>query len=145
MKGKSAAPGLLRRLASIAYDSLLLWGVLFLVSLPLPLIPAEVRQLWWVHLSIQVYLLAVCFLFFGGFWVHGGQTLGMRAWRLRVACPDGSPVTWRSALIRFFAAILSWAALGLGFLWILLDKQQLAWHDRLSNSRLVLIPKPSPS
>jgi uncharacterized RDD family membrane protein YckC len=44
-------------------------------------------------------------------------------------------------LLRFFAAILSWSAGGLGFLWILVDRDRMAWHDRLSKTEVVLLAK----
>ncbi len=138
-----ATPGLLRRLAAITYDSLLLAGVLLIVGMPLPLLPEAMQKVWWLRLAIQAYLLAVCFLFFGWFWTHGGQTLGMRAWRVRVVRDDGSALGWSAAAGRFFSAMLSWAALGMGFLWIILDPAGKAWHDRLSKTRLVLLPKPN--
>lgn len=137
-----STPSLLRRLAAIIYDSLLLCGVLFLASSPLPFVNDVFGQMWWVRLITQIYLMSTCLLFFGWFWVHGGQTLGMRAWRLKVVQLDGSSLTWRLATIRFFSAILSWLALGLGFFWILLDKDKKAWHDRLSQTRLIVQPKP---
>lgn len=124
----------------MAYDALLLWGILFLAGLPLPLIAEETRQIWWVVVLIQAYLLLICLLFFCWFWVHGGQTLGMRAWRLRVVNPDGTTVTWRRAVIRFFSALLSWVPLGLGYLWILIDKENRAGHDLLSGTVVILVP-----
>ena len=66
----------------------------------------------------------------------------MRAWRVKLVRNDGSPVRLRDALLRYFAALLSWAPLGLGFLLILVDPQHLAWHDRLSGTRLVMLKKP---
>ena len=80
-------------------------------------------------------------MFFTWFWVHGGQTVGMRAWRLRVVSFDGERIGWRTAAIRFLLAIVSAAMLGLGYLWVLIDPERLAWHDRLSKSRVVLLPK----
>ena len=138
---RTEVPSLLRRLAAIFYDALLLVGVLFVASLPLPFIPQDIDDVWWIRLLVQAYLLLVCLLFFAWFWVHGGQTLGMRAWRLQVTKSDGSPITWNSAVIRFFSAILSWLVFGLGFLWVLVDKERKAWHDRLSNTTLSLEPK----
>ncbi|MDJ0956769.1 MAG: RDD family protein [Arenicellales bacterium] len=137
----TGAPSLLRRLAAVFYDALLLIGVLFVASLPLPLIVQDINDVWWVRLLVQAYLLLVCLFFFAWFWVHGGQTLGMRAWRLQVTKSDGSPITWDSAVIRFFSAILSWLVFGLGFLWVLIDAERRAWHDRLSNTTLALKPK----
>lgn len=81
-----------------------------------------------------IYLVGVSFLFFGWFWTHGGQTLGMRAWKIKILTPDGRAISWLQAAQRFFAALLSWLFFGLGFWWILFDKQKRSWHDRLSNS-----------
>lgn len=133
-------PGLLRRLAAILYDSLILLALLILSTFPLMLfthgepIPAG-------NHAYTFYLLVVAWLFFAGFWTHGGQTVGMRSWRLRLATADGRPVGWRRATLRFLAALLSWAALGLGFLWQWLDSEGLCWHDRLSGTMLQLLPR----
>jgi uncharacterized RDD family membrane protein YckC len=132
--------GLLSRLAAIIYDSLQLIAVLFLATaLTLPLtggeaIPPNTP-------SFTVYLLLVCFVFFGWFWTHGGQTLGMRAWRLRIQQPNGAPITWRQAVIRFVLALLSWGCLGLGFWWIAFDQQGRGWHDLGSGTLLVKLPR----
>ena len=133
------APGLLRRLAAIAYDSLLLGGILILASalVVLPLGQAVAAGTWWFRLL----LLAIVYGFFVGFWSVGGQTLGMRAWRLRVVRDDGMPLRLRDASLRFVAALPSWACLGLGFLWIWIDPQRRALHDRLSRTHLVLLDK----
>ena len=136
-------PSLLRRLIAILYDSLLLCGILLLASLPLPLIPQTIYEMWWMRLLVQLYLLAGCLMFFGWFWVHGGQTLGMRAWRIQVVQVDGSKLSWGVATTRFLAAIVSWLVLGLGFLWVLFDNDKMAWHDRLSRTRLIVTPKKS--
>jgi uncharacterized RDD family membrane protein YckC len=130
-----------RRLAAIVYDGVLLAGVLFAASLPLPLFPAAVQQTAWFRWSLRGYLLLVGFVFFGWFWSHGGQTLGMRAWRIRVVITAGDEPGWRQAGIRYAVALGSWAALGGGFLWSLLDRDRRCWHDILSGTRLVLVPR----
>ena len=71
------------------------------------------------------YLLAISFGFYGWFWTHGGQTLGMRAWRLKALTADGQAVSWRHAIIRVAAAHVSLFALGLGYLWLLIDREKL--------------------
>jgi uncharacterized RDD family membrane protein YckC len=138
---QAAAPSFLRRMAALLYDALLLAAILFVAAA----LATFVIQLGMgvefdpTNLFYRLYLLAVSFGFFAWFWIRGGQTLGMRAWRLKVLRNDGQPLTLRDALLRYLAAMLSWAACGLGFLWILVDKENLAWHDRLSGTRLVLI------
>ncbi len=89
------------------------------------------------HGLYSVYLVAVSFGYFGWFWTHGGQTLGMRSWHLRLVDAEGNGASWRFALIRFVAACLSWIALGAGFLWMLVDTDRLTWHDRLSSTRII--------
>ena len=125
----------------MAYDAMLLAAIVFLAALPLPAVPDSIQQTWWFRTGLRGYLLGVSFLFFGWFWVHGGQTLGMRAWRIRLVTAAGGRPAWRHALIRFPAALLSLAPLGLGFCWSLVDSRRRTWHDILSRTRLVVVPR----
>lgn len=138
----AASPGLWRRLAAIFYDSWLVAALWLLgatgdyfIQTALGTGEAPLR------LPLQLYLLAAPVVFFGWFWTHGGQTLGMRAWRLKLLARDARPVTWRQALVRFAGAWLSLLALGLGYLWVWIDGEHQAWHDRLSGTRLVMTSK----
>lgn len=132
--------GLLRRLGAIAYDSLLLAAVLILASgLALLVTGGETARPG--NPFMTSYFFLVSFLFYAWFWMHGGQTLGMRAWRIRVQQLDGRNITPWQALLRFIMAIIAWLPLGLGFLWSLFDREQRTWHDRFSETVLVVIPK----
>nr|VFJ60462.1 MAG: Uncharacterized membrane protein YckC, RDD family [Candidatus Kentron sp. FW] len=134
--------GFFRRIGAIIYDSLLLIAILFFAHIPLQLflgilvVPSE--HPW--HPAYQMYLLGVCFLYFGWFWMRGGQTLGMRTWRIRLQDKNGGRITWWRAGVRFLSAILSWSVFGLGFLWALIDRERKTWHDRLSGTVLVSVP-----
>ena len=123
-------------MAAIAYDCVLLAAVLFLATaVLLPVSGGEAIRPgsgWY-----SAYLLAVSFVYFGWFWTHGGQTLGMRSWRLRLVGAGNSGATWRQALLRFVGAGFSWLAFGAGFLWLLVDPERLTWHDRISTTRIV--------
>ena len=132
---------LLRRLGAMLYDGFLLAGVMIVAAIPLPFFQSAADGFTWVRALIQIYLVLVCFLFFGWFWTHGGQTLGMRAWRLQLCRIDGQNLAWSTAVVRFLSALLSWLALGLGFFWIAIDPQNRAWHDRLSKSIVVVLPR----
>lgn len=139
-----------RRLAAMVYDALLLTGVLVLASavvtipLGMALGRAGAEELFasaafrW---PFFLYCVAVLTAFHVWFWTHGGQTLGMKAWRIRAVLADGSPLGLRDALRRYGAAVLSWLPAGLGFWWSLVDPERLAWHDRLSGTRLVVVPR----
>ena len=121
------------------YDALLLFSVLLFATAAALLVTKG--SLDYHNPFFRTYLFLVCFLFYAWFWMHGGQTLGMRAWHLRVQRFDGSPITLWQVLLRFLAAIPAWALLGLGYLWILVDKDKLALHDRFSESVIVRLPK----
>lgn len=117
------------------YDLLLLIAVLFVATaLLLPLNAGEAFTAQ--QFLFPLYLLLVSFFFYAWFWTHGGQTLGLRAWKIKVLTLDRKPITWKQALLRFSIAILSWFFLGLGVLWILIDKNQRSWHDHLSKTAL---------
>jgi uncharacterized RDD family membrane protein YckC len=132
---------LLRRLAAIVYDSLLVLAVLMLTTLPFVGLRGGEPVATNSNLGYQLTLLIVIFAFFVGFWTRTGSTLGMQSWGLRVEGLDGKPPTLVAASVRFFAAILSWLTLGVGFVWQLWDKDEMTWHDKLSGTRLRYYPK----
>lgn len=125
-----------RRLTAALYDILLLLGV----WLGAELIAVPLADFAGLKLSVgfnRAYLFLLSFGFFGWFWTHGGQTLGMRVWRLRVRRSDGSALNWPAAMLRFGCAI----PLGISVLWCWTDPARRAWHDRLSGTEIVLLPK----
>ena len=140
-----APAGLLRRLGAMLYDGLLLLAVLMVATgLFLPFTGGEAispREDPALELVYRAVLVLLSVGFFGIFWTRRGQTLGMASWRVRVEREDGALLDWGDTLRRLAAALLSWLPLGLGFLWILLDPQRRAWHDRLSRTRVVVVPK----
>ncbi|MGD2056280.1 MAG: RDD family protein [Gammaproteobacteria bacterium] len=133
------AAGLLRRLMAMFYDTLLLLSVLMFATALALLVTRGMLD--YHNPFFRSWLFFCCFAFYAWFWMHGGQTLGMRAWRLRVQRLDGRPITIWQALLRFLSAIPSWALLGLGFLWMLVDRDRMALHDRFSETVIVLLPK----
>jgi len=139
--------GLLRRLGAMLYDGLLLLAVLMVATaLFLPFTGGEAvdpRRDPLLELVYRLVLLLLIVGFFGLFWTRRGQTLGMASWRLRVEREDGRLLDWGDTLRRLGWALLSLLPLGLGFLWVLFDPERRAWHDRLSHTRVVVLPKGS--
>ena len=131
--------GLLVRMVAMFYDALLLFSAL-MIATALALLVTK-GTLNYHNPFFRTFLFLVCFSFYAWFWLHGGQTLGMRAWRLRLQRPDGQPVTLWQALLRFMAAIPSLAFAGLGLFWMLVDRDKMAVHDRISESVIVRLPK----
>jgi uncharacterized RDD family membrane protein YckC len=129
-----------RRIAIIIYDSLLIVALWMAAAAVVVVIrQSEIEA---ASLAFQLYLLAVAWLYLAICW-HAGQTLGMKAWRVRIVADsecDPQPVSWPSTLIRFVVAMLSWAPFGLGFLWSLFHPQRASWHDLASRTRLILLP-----
>ncbi len=126
--------GFFRRLAALLYDLLLLVALLFFATallLPFNAGEAFTRD----QIFYPIYLLVVSFLFYGWFWTHGGQTLGCRAWKIKVLTLNQQPINWQQALVRFISALL---CCGLGFLWILVDKKRRGWHDYFSKTTVFL-------
>lgn len=134
--------GLMRRLAAIIYDTLLVAALLFLATIPFIAArggePVEIGD----NALYQILLATVIYVFFVGYWTRYGRTLGMQSWGLQLQTMDDQLPTLATASVRFFAAILSWIPAGLGFLWQLWDKDSLTWHDRISGTRIVHYPKP---
>jgi len=131
--------GLARRLMAIIYDLFLLVALLFIatgVAIAFnhgnAIEPGQ--RLYPFYVS---GLLVVSFGFYGWFWTHGGQTLGMKTWKMKLQQYNGHPVTWTLAFIRFMTAIISWSAVGLGFFWSLFHPQRRTWHDIASRCVLV--------
>jgi len=95
--------------------------------------------------GLQWLLWLCCWLVAGVYatvsWRRGGQTLGMRPWRLRLQGSAGQTPGWAALWRRYAVGTLSLLAGGLGFWWALFDRDRLAWHDRLSGTRLVRLPK----
>jgi uncharacterized RDD family membrane protein YckC len=129
------------------------------------LIPAEVGGLAYLFRGLQVLVVVV---FFGYFWTRQGQTIGMLAWRLRITRADGGPLGWRdsaqrlvtigvlllpfvcgdwlffsrwSQAWRWIAICASLAPLVGSYLWVWIDRERRAWHDRWSGTRLWVLPK----
>jgi uncharacterized RDD family membrane protein YckC len=136
-----AGVGFGRRFAALLYDSFLLIALLMIfTAISLAFTPGHVAVTpemgpWWY--LYRIGLLAVI----GGYyilnWVHSGQTLGMRAWRIKVLQDDGRPMTLRPGLLRFAAGFIAWPPAAAGVLWLYFDPYHAAIHDRLSKTRVI--------
>lgn len=166
--GNSDAPTLARRVsvrrrvAAAFYDALALIGIWFVVGgIAVGLHHGEAVP---VHtLGFQLVLLIAAWAYFAGCWRRGGQTLGMKSWRIRVVDrASGSALSWRQVSVRFVVGVLHWlplavaawawfspnprlvviaagALLACGYWWILGGRGE-ALIDRAAGSRLVFTP-----
>lgn len=140
--------GVRRRLGAMAYDGVLVLALWLLVTIihlaffrvvlsqPEEALGASTFAIW----SLRSLLLLSTTGFFCFFWRRAGMTLGMQAWRLRVQTRDGEAITLKQGLIRCLVAWLSLAVFGLGYWWVLFDRQQRSWPDIASNTRTNVVP-----
>ncbi len=155
MSGEFPRAGFWRRFASLVYDTLaiiafaMLTVVLYLFSVQ-GLISLDVISLNGaedVSALIQESLLLssirsallviVTLVFFGYFWTKSGQTIGMRAWRLKVQTSEGSLISWPQSIVRSLSALL-----GLGNLVVLIDfKNKKALQDYVSKTEVITLTK----
>lgn len=126
---------ILKRLGAIFYDSLCLFSLFFLVTMIL-MFATDGAAITSDNIIYHLYLLLVAYLYFAWHWVNGGQTLGMRAWRIKLK-PKFQRLSWRTVTIRFILAAFSFCLFGIGFFWSIFDREKLTFYDRYSKTHLV--------
>jgi uncharacterized RDD family membrane protein YckC len=126
-------PGLPRRLAAKLYEAILVLAVVFFAGslflfasrgAPAVSIPQRALQ--------GAFVLTFLALYFLWCWLRGGQTLAMKAWKIRLV-----DVTPKRALLRFLLAV-GLVPTGVSLLWSLFDRDRQFLHDRLAGTRLVV-------
>lgn len=147
--------GFVRRLLAMIYDTLVATAVgmcaamVMIVTLVVMLKngaldlqgyaePADLIQASFGYkLLIQTWVGLWIAGFFLWFWRRGGQTLGMRAWRLRIYSTVEEPMTWPRLFIRLVASLG-----GLGSLLVLFDfKNKQSLQDRLAKTEVLKLTK----
>ncbi len=137
------------RLLALVYDALpvlalwLLVGALFVAGYTLAGHPP--RENIQPFSALQWVEWACCWLVTGAYavlsWRGGGQTLGMRPWRLRVVAVQGGVASTRDLAKRYAWGTFSLLLAGAGFWWAWFDRERLTWHDRFSGTRMVRAKK----
>jgi uncharacterized RDD family membrane protein YckC len=130
---------ILRRLAALFYDSLLLLALLIIWTTLLILL--NKGQSLSPSPGYRLSLILIIAFYFIGFWRHGGQTSGMKAWGLKLISTRSQhqTLTYFQALLRFILAIPSLLFLGIGFFWLLFNKKHLTLYDRLSRIKMIYL------
>jgi RDD family len=154
-------PGIVRRIATLPYEGLLLLALLLIASFPFAGLKGAALS-GVPQFLFQAYLFAVTSVYFTWFWRNGGQTLPMKTWRFKLVDRAGRSPDLRLAMRRLLLAALFYgpacAALVLlffpkrvspaitmwGFLpliatiwWAKFDADRQFLHDRLAGTRLV--------
>lgn len=142
----------------MVYEAMLLFGVIFFAGWLFSTLVQQRHALYLRH-AMQYWQFFVLGIYFVWFWTHGGQTLPMKTWRIRLVTSAGLPVTTRRAIWRYLLAwlwllpglLLAWATHAQGWMLVLiptinlalwamtacLDPQRQFLHDRLAGTRLI--------
>lgn len=126
---------LVRRLAAMVYDFFLIVAVWILTTIVVIAFVTDGEEA--TGIFFQMMLLAEMFLFYAYFWKVKGQTLGMQVWKIRAQTVEGDMLGWLDSFLRFGYATLTMALAGIGFIWMIFDKDRLTLYDRMSNTRVV--------
>ncbi len=166
--GALETPALWRRLACFLYEGVLLFGVVMVAGLLYSIATGQ-RNAMQGRGGLIAFLFAVLGAYFVWFWSHGGQTLAMQTWHIRLVTQDGRPLTHLRAAARYLMAWL-WFMPALVTLWLTggsgsraavalvmaagvvgyaaltrLHPQRQYWHDAACGTRLVTWrPQPRP-
>jgi uncharacterized RDD family membrane protein YckC len=132
----AAAAPLSRRFASLLYDALLLSALLWCAGLPF-LLMEHALGIAHVRGPYQLYLASISGLYFAWQWVHGGATLAMKTWHLRIEARRGGGLTWAQALLRYVAALAGLVLFAVGFIWAFFDRDRAFLHDRIAGTHIV--------
>jgi len=136
---------LTRRLAALGYDSLVLISLyvitgFILVGIATATNGGEPPGAFPMAVNLSV-MFTLCFFYYSTSWRRGGQTIGMKAWRIKLLNCNPKPVQLSQCMLRTGIGFFSLVIFGLGFFWSLLDKQERTWHDMASLTRVVHIPR----
>jgi len=137
-----AYPSISRRLIAMVYEGLLLAGVIavgFILPHALLGTLAHVAAPAWV---VRAHFILLLMAYSVWFWLDSGQTLAMKTWKLKLVDRSGAPLRPLQAVLRYLAAWPSLLFFGIGILWALFDKDKQFLHDRIADSRIILVKPP---
>lgn len=125
------------RLLALAYDFFPVLALWLVIAGAFTLAHGDSVRGGWLGLFEFAALWLAAGLYAVVSWQRGGQTLGMRPWRLEVVAADAGAAAARALWLRYAVGGVSLLLAGLGFWWAWLDRSGLTWHDRASGTRLV--------
>lgn len=136
MNTKTPAPRI-KRFAALVYDSFLVTAILFLATF-IALQFNHGESYGKHHIGFTMFLIFSAGLYIVWCWAKGGQTLGMKAWRLRMISTDNKQMTLTHAIVRYLWGVVGFWLAGVGFLWCLFDRQKQSLQDRIAGTSFII-------
>ena len=133
---ETSTPGLWRRILCMIYEILLLIAVLFIAGFIFHLIYHDTDSPYFRPV-FQLYLLSVAGIYLIWFWTHGGQTLAMQTWKIRVISSNGESISIWQSIARYFFAVTSISFFGCGIIWAFFDREGQFLYDRLAGTKVI--------
>ena len=134
--------GFLKRVLALAYDSLLIVAIILVLSwLPVFLNGGDAPEPGSALSLIQFFIfIFVGPIFYSYFWIaNKGQTTGMQAWKIRLISINETKLNAKQTFIRCLISVISFLFFGIGYFWILYDKNNLSWSDIVTKTKIVKI------
>jgi uncharacterized RDD family membrane protein YckC len=131
--------GFFIRIFSLVYDSLAILGIIFSLTLLLVMVNGGTPVAGEIADLIQLLITVLSGpVFYSYFWLaNNGQTLGMQAWKIKLISEE--KLSLRICLLRCAFSTFSFLFLGLGYLYILLNKEKKSLSDVVTNTRICKI------
>ncbi len=142
-----------KRILAIVYDVLILFFIIIVSTFIIQqiIIQLELTTLQHIKISTEETIsmipadsiitlllknlwVVISFYYFGHYWTKRGQTLGMKVWKVKTVANDGNLMTWSHALKRYVFALL-----GLGLIWMIIDKQHRSLQGIMSKTKLIKV------
>ena len=132
--------GILRRLLAIIYDLMIFLSLIMVFTLTIIILRGG-REIPYSATWFTLVIIILHFYFFAWFWINGGQTLGMRAWKIKIVNKEGKPIDFSSALRRYLSSLSFLFPPGFCFIWYFIDKENIFLNDRLSKTIIIKLYK----
>ena len=131
--------GFLKRVLALVYDSLLIGAIVLVLSLLLVFVNGGYPESGSFVSFIQFFILVFAGpIFYSYFWLaNKGQTTGMQAWKIQLVTIDETELNIKKTMLRCLISTISFACFGMGYLWILYDKDNLSWSDILTKTKVI--------
>jgi uncharacterized RDD family membrane protein YckC len=132
--------GFLRRVLALIYDSLVIVGIVLFLTLVLVLFNGSYAESGSFASFLQFFILIFSGpIFYSYFWLNKGQTIGMQAWKIRLISINETKLNAKQTFIRCLISVISFLFFGIGYFWILYDKNNLSWSDIVTKTKIVKI------